>query len=573
MHVGKRKSSGMLITVGVVLLSLLSAGLQPTVAVASASTINWSPCHRQLGFPFECGTLQVPLDYDGPSDATISIAVVRLPATDPAQRIGSLFLNPGGPGGSGFDFALSAGPFLYTEEVRAKFDIVGFDPRGIFRSTALRCFGNPRQWEPYSTPFAFPLTPEEEAQWEAADRFLTDACRQRGGTIIDHMATANVARDLDRLRAAVGDEQLTYAGYSYGSFLGVTYANLFPDRVRALVVDGVLDPVAWTTGTGDQAETVPTSTRLRSDQGAQATLDEFFRLCDLGGAERCAFAPASAERFAALAELLRQAPIPIVDPVSGAVFELNYSTLIATALISMYDSFSWPFFAELLANIEAQASPEQLGAALDSILTRVDYITKRAFPRYRNEIEGGPGVACSESDNPDSYRAWSTQGAEADEQFGYFGRIWTWTSSVCLTWPGADADRYTGPFTANTANPVLVVGNSFDPATRYQGAVTVAGLLPNSRLLTVHAWGHVSVFLSQCADNTVAAYLLTTVPPPPGTVCEQEQVPFTGTAPLAAAEIADTPRARTRGALSPLPTLSRPTVTSQTDGSGRVKLR
>lgn len=557
MRTGKRGLSGAIFTVGVVLLSLAPIGLAPTAAAASFSTISWGPCYRQSGFPFECGTLQVPLDYNGPSNATISIAVIRLPATDQGQRIGSLFLNPGGPGGSGFDFALFAAPYLYTDEVRAKFDIVGFDPRGIARSTALRCFGTPRQWAPYFTPFAFPLTPEEEAQREAADRFVTDACAQRGGAIIDHMATANVARDMDRLRAAVGDQQLTYAGYSYGSFLGVTYANLFPDRVRALVVDGVLDPIAWTTGTGDEGETVPFTTRLRSDQGAQATLNEFFRLCDEAGAAECAFAPASADRFAALAERLKEGPVQIVDPETGEVFELNYSILIAATLSIMHDSFLWPFFAEILADVEAQVPPRQLGASLGRLLTNASFITKRAFPRYPNFIEGFPGVACSDSDNPDSYQVWSTQGAEADERFGYFGRIWTWASSICATWPGTDTDRYTGPFTTQTANPVLVVGNTFDPATRYEGAVTVAGLLPNSRLLTVHAWGHVSLFLSQCANNAVASYLLTTVPPSPGTVCEQDFVPFMDAAPQLAEQTADTPRARTRGALAP-PAFLRP---------------
>ena len=138
-------------------------------AVAAPSKVAWSKCHADLG-PFQCGTVQVPLDYDQPHGATISLALVRLPATDPAHRIGSLFLNPGGPGGSGVDFTLFAGPSLYTDAVRARFDLVGFDPRGVFRSSALRCFGSPRQWEPYFTPFAFPSTPEEEQIWIATDR-------------------------------------------------------------------------------------------------------------------------------------------------------------------------------------------------------------------------------------------------------------------------------------------------------------------------------------------------------------------------------------------------------------------
>jgi pimeloyl-ACP methyl ester carboxylesterase len=172
--------------------------------------------------------------------------------------------------------------------VRARFDLVGFDPRGIARSTALRCFGTTNQAVSVFTPFPFPMTRDEFEQWIAAERRLVDACDQRGGRIADHMATADVARDMDSLRAALGDAQLTYAGVSYGSYLGVTYANMFPSRVRAIVVDGVLDPIASSTGRGGEAATLPFSTRLHSDVGAQATLNEFFRLCDARGS-RCPF--------------------------------------------------------------------------------------------------------------------------------------------------------------------------------------------------------------------------------------------------------------------------------------------
>ncbi|UCG25856.1 MAG: alpha/beta fold hydrolase, partial [Chloroflexota bacterium] len=228
----------------IVLVSLTAtAGAAPPQPKA-----NWNPCYRETGYPFECTIVQVPLDYDKPGAAVINIAMVRLPAADPAQRIGSLFLNPGGPGGSGFNFALDIAPFLYTEEVRARFDIVGFDPRGIARSTAVRCFGSTNQWGPYFRPFIFPLNPEQEAIWWEADRYLLDHCDQRAARIIDNMSTADVARDLDLLRQAVGDDGLTYAGFSYGSYLGVTYANLFPDKVRSVVVDAVLDPIQWATG-------------------------------------------------------------------------------------------------------------------------------------------------------------------------------------------------------------------------------------------------------------------------------------------------------------------------------------
>ncbi len=497
---------------GSVALALGFAG-KDGVAAPGKPKIAWSPCYKQFG-PFQCGTVQVPLDYDSPNGAAISIAMIRLPASDTGRRVGSLFVNPGGPGGSGVDFALFAGPFLYTDEVRARFDIVGFDPRGIARSTALRCFGNPRQWAPYFTPFAFPLTPEEEAIWADADRYLVGACDQRGGAIAEHMSTANVARDLDRLREAVGDSTLTYAGYSYGSFLGVTYANLFPGKVRAVVVDGVLDPIAWTTGAPGQSH-LPFSTRLHSDAGAMATLNEFFRLCDAGD---CAFGPDSADRYADLAAAARagQSVVP-------------YSILIATTLGAMYDSSTWEGFAQLLADIEAATTfSPSLQARVQAFAHRPMYITKRGFPQYPNFVEGFPGVACSDSDNPDTYGAWSAAGADADANFGYFGRLWTWVTSICAEWTFADADRYVGPFTASTANPVLVVGNRFDPATRYEGAQTVEALLPSSTLLTVNGWGHTSLFLSQCADQAISAYLLTSATPAAGTECNQDFTPFSG---------------------------------------------
>src|SRR5947209_3436309 len=355
MCMGTRRRSFALVCVLVLAITAALGVVAPAAnAAPGAPSISWSSCNRDLG-PFECGIVQVPLDYSDPSDAAISIAVVRLPAADPARRIGSLFINPGGPGGSGVDFALFAAPFLFSSEVRAKFDIVGFDPRGVARSTALRCFGTAKQWTPVFTPFAFPSSPEEEAVWQAADLFLDGACAQRGGKIIDHMATADVARDLDMLRAAVGDTRLTYAGYSYGSYLGVTYANLFPGRVRALIVDGVLDPIAWSTGTRREGDTVPFSTRLRSDQGAQATLQEFFRLCDAGTG--CAFAPNSAQRFAALGERLKASPLQLIDPATGQVIEFNYSLLILNTLFAMYASESWPFLPAFLAALDALVGP------------------------------------------------------------------------------------------------------------------------------------------------------------------------------------------------------------------------
>ncbi len=495
------------------LLASLVWMLSPQTAAAAPDKIGWSPCYGA----FECGTLQVPLDYDEPRGATVSVAVTRLPATDPARRIGSLFLNPGGPGGSGVDYVVGAGRFLYTAEVRAKFDLVGFDPRGVARSSGLRCFGTMRQWGPAFVDFAFPTTSEEEARWAAADQYVADSCRRRAGSIASHMSTANVARDLDRLRAAVGDASLSYAGVSYGSYLGATYANMFPTRVRAVVVDGVLDPVAWSTGSGDAA-TTPFSTRLYSNLGAQATLREFFRLCDAGGA-RCAFSGDAADRYAAIVERLRAQPVQMESP-DGSSELLDDTKLIAGTLGAMYWTGQWESFAAFLAAVEAQVSGAALGRAYERFRFGGAYIARRGDAGYRNFLEPFPAVACEDSNNPSTHDAWHQAAANSS---GYFGPLWTWISSVCAVWPFADADRYTGPFTHDTANPVLIVGNYFDPATRYEGAVRLASLMPRSRLLTLDGWSHTSLFLSTCIDDAITRYLVDGTLPAPGTVCDQDR--------------------------------------------------
>jgi pimeloyl-ACP methyl ester carboxylesterase len=519
--------------VSAVLLSGILATVPATPAgpAAASAAATWSPCFEALG-SFECTVIKVPLDYDRPGGSRISLPIVRLPAADPAKRQGSLFVNPGGPGGSGVDFVVAAAPFLFTQDVRDRFDIVGFDPRGIYRSEQLRCFDSPAEWEPYFTPFTFPITKAETRQWIAADRYLDRACARDGGPILDHMSTANVARDLDRLRIAVGDRKLTFVGYSYGTMIGQTYANMFPNRFRAIVIDGVLDPIAWTTGARGERH-LPFSTRLGSDQGAMASLRQFFRLCEAGG-DACPMSGDAAGRYARVAHALRQAPIRIEDPETGEVFEYNYSLLIGDTLSALYSSFSWPAVAELFVSLEALVVPPATARERADASRALGAFRRAAglneefpeAPEYQNILEGFPGVACSDSDNPGSYGAWSRAGAAADRQHGYFGRIWTWASSICAEWPGEDADRYTGPWTRRTDRAVLVVGTRYDPATRYQGAQIAHRLLPNSALLTVHGWAHTSLFLSACADQAIADYLIRGRTPRSGATCRQDAVPW-----------------------------------------------
>jgi pimeloyl-ACP methyl ester carboxylesterase len=500
------------------------AGSGPATRAAEATvpTLSWRQCRKFK--KFECTKARVPLDYDEPAGDTIRLRLTRLPAGDPANRIGSIFLNPGGPGGSGVGFVQAIGRFLFSDEVRARFDLVGFDPRGIVSSTPIQCFDTTQDAVDVVNiaPFFFPVSLAEEKLWIASDGAYSEACADRAGPIMDHMSTANVARDMDLLRRAVGDEAMTYAGYSYGSYVGSTYASMFPDQVRALIIDGVLDPISWSTGRGNEAQTLPVSARLTSAQGAYETLLAFFSACDAGGKD-CAFSDGRPKRrYARMARSIRHDPLELPDGHGGTV-RLTYADLVGITLSSMYDAGSWPDFAEFLSEIRSFVHPQRAAAALDALMARLGL---RGGSHYQQLVEGFAGVLCSDSDNPDDTAAWSDAARAADRQSPYFGRPWVWISSICQPWPGADDDRYTGPFDRWTANTVLVIGNVNDPATPYQGAVSTAEILPNSRLLTLDGSGHTSLFQSGCIDDYVSTYLLTGEVPPRGAVCPVDVVPF-----------------------------------------------
>jgi pimeloyl-ACP methyl ester carboxylesterase len=462
-----------------------SASAAPAAPAAPAAyavpRLRWADC----GDGFQCATAKVPLDYDHPNGQRIPLSLIRLPASDPAHKIGSLFLNPGGPGGSGVDFVRALGGFLFSEKVRSRFDLVGFDPRGVIGSTPLRCFDTFDQALAATAPFPFPVTRAEDRTWIGFDRELAAACAQHGGAIQSHMATADVARDLDLLRQAVGDRKLTYVGYSYGSYLGATYANLFPGKVRSLIVDGVLDPVAWATGRGNEARTVPFTTRLRSSEGSNATLHGFLTLCDRGG-DNCAFSAGNpAKRYDRLAKRLLRHPLEIPDG-QGGTFTYTYANLVADTLGAMYDPSSWPFLAELLQQLDTLTRPAAALTAARSLRVHLGAFQQEDYPNF---VEGFPGVVCTDTLNPRSASAWPPAAARDHRANPYFGRPWTWFSSICAQWRARDNDRYLGPFTARTSNPVLVIGNVNDPATPYHGAVILSKLLPHSRLLTLTAGG------------------------------------------------------------------------------------
>jgi pimeloyl-ACP methyl ester carboxylesterase len=391
---------------------------------------------------------------------------------------------------------------------------------------------------------------EQEDEWFAGSEAFGTACSTYGTPLSGSMSTAQVARDMDVLRRMLGDEQLTYLGRSYGSYLGTVYANLFPERVRAVSIDGVFDPTAWA-GTPQTAH-VPQTARIRSGEAADTALREILDRCGEAGAEYCALAAHGdpIEVYEQISARLKEGPISMTGEESDETDLLDYPNLIHMLLVLMFDP-TLPGYALVDATLTEvhRLIEEETGggdvdhedadaarAALRDLAERSASAEERTRTTgswfgstYDNYSDAFQTVLCTDGRNPARAEQWPSLAAAADERAPGFGSYWTWASSPCAeeTWTVRDEDAYYGPFTARTANPVLVVGNYWDPSTPYEGAVAAARLLPESRLLSSDSWGHTAYGTSECVTDAVDAYLITGTLPAEGTVCVGDIQPFT----------------------------------------------
>ncbi|WP_328342222.1 alpha/beta hydrolase [Micromonospora sp. NBC_00421] len=495
--------------------------------------LDWYACYDYA----ECATARLPLDYDKPKGATTEVALLRVKARDRQARVGSLFLNPGGPGGSGTDIALAA-PYFLGDDLLDRFDIVGIDPRGVAASSNVKCFPSVKeQTRAYAgLNVAFPWTKAEEQAYLKSSKAVGQACSTTGRPLTSAMSTAEVARDMDVLRRAVGDKKLSYLGFSYGTALGQYYANMFPDRVRAVVVDGVLDPNAWV-GQGKARDQLQ-ETRLRSADGAYRALREILVRCDKAGPQACSLASGDpVASYELVAKRLRQKPVVVDDPDAGS-FTVSYADFVGASLSALYSPYGWEPIVDsteqLLVLTDPQSvSPARLAearAALGRLAVQAREQRRFDFPYY-NGLETFLSVDCTDGYHPKKLADWPALSAQEDKRAPYFGRLWAWGTAPCArdAWTVRDADAWTGPFDRRTAAPVLVVGNYWDPATNYQGAVSSAQLLPNSRLLSSDSWGHTAYGTSACVTGAVDAYLLRGALPAKGTVCVGDDQPFVET--------------------------------------------
>jgi pimeloyl-ACP methyl ester carboxylesterase len=516
---------------GLIALAPGASAANATAAAVPAPKLAWKPCTGDLAGPgLQCTSVRVPRSYRHPRRAKINLFVMRHRASDREARRGTLFTNPGGPAAPSPGLAHVIERF--PEQLRERFDIVTWDPRGLGRSSGVQCFDSKEDEDrffgdvPIGINPSVPLGEGETSEWIERYREFGELCGERNGGLLRHVSTANSARDLDLLRRAVGERKLTYFGESYGTFLGATYANLFPNRVRALAIDGNVNPRAWThtQKKANGGTFLGTYLRLRSDEGSAATLDAFLRLCGETDTEHCAFSAGSPDatraKFAALLERMRGKP----DNADH-----SYGRLTTETIGGLYEYPAWPALARMLEDVwttgtskRALPSPSLPGpAALPA--------ASAGAPEAQRYFEQTFAVVCSETPNPgpEAFRALDTF---AFERSGPVGQVWSWGTEVCSTWPATASDAYTGPWSARTANPVLVVGMTLDPATNYRGSQEMHRLLRRSRLLTIDGYGHGTFSNpSACANDHISRYLIGKELPPKEARCEQDVGPFEGT--------------------------------------------
>jgi pimeloyl-ACP methyl ester carboxylesterase len=473
---------------------------------APVPILHWVPCNGS----FQCATAQVPLDYRQPLGKTINIAVIRHLAADPAHRLGSMFFNSGGPAEQIEGFIQSY-PQIPVE-VRARFDVVNFDPRGFGFSTELNCFPSPAAEHKFLAGLPlFPVGRSQQKAWERTAAGFDAQCASHGGPLLDHDSTADVARDMDLLRQAVGDPVLNYLGQSYGTAIGTDYANLFPARVGHMVFDGNIDPIAETHG-----GPLPTDLREGRDIGDAQTMRAFLNLCGKAAISACAFSSgtpaATTAKWDTLLQRLLRHPVTIGSPAQTWTYQ---------DVITAFPEYSfsvWPTDAAILQQLwlASGARPVPTGAPPFSL-----------EPSDGN-LEQILAVGCADSPNPRDPRAYEAAAKLAYARSGAFGPSFTWMHEPCAMWPQTAAqDRYTGPWNRPTANPILLLGNTVDPSTPYSNSIALSGDLARARLLTIDGYGHTEFDNpSTCAENYEVGYLTTGALPPSGTVCQQDGTPF-----------------------------------------------
>ena len=463
-----------------------TGGSTSSTPAPGAPSIQWKAC----GGGFQCGTLAVPLDYTKPDGKKIDIAVTRHPASKPDQRIGALFMNPGGPGASAIELART---YSRVGPIGDRFDIVGFDPRGVGESTPLDCHSH--LVDIYDADPTID-SPADRTETLATSKAFVDECKKKYGDLLTFLGTTDVARDMDQVREALGEKQINYLGYSYGTSLGQEYARLFPTHVRSMIIDGVVDHAPNGLTTAQQQA-----------GGFETALDSYVAHCKSDG---CGFggqdAAAVIDQVSAAAE---KAPIPAPDadrPAGPGVVSLALAQ-------ALYSETLWGTLSAALRDAQ-DGDGSGLVDLADMYLGRGDDGT------YDGGFEIYFAVSCLDDtwpSNPDTVIA---AAAAAEKKTPRFGGPIVIDYIRCAMWPAKSKPLHPVPASTKGLPPIVVVSTTHDPATPYQNGVDVAKQIPGAVLVTNEGEGHTVVGQGKpCIDDMATAYFVDLKVPKNGFTC------------------------------------------------------
>lgn len=447
--------------------------------------VSWSECRDGA----ECATVIVPLDYDDPAGETIELSLLRVRAESRRQRVGSLVVNPGGPGVSGVDYAAQSASY-FGSELRQAFDIVGFDPRGVGGSTPLDCLSDAR----LDAFVASDPDPDTAAEVQRSDRMLRElgaGCVERSGALAGHVSTVEAARDVDIIRALLRERRLTWFGASYGTFLGATYAELFPKKVGRMVLDGALDPSL----SGRE-------TSLVQARGFETALRSYVGRCvEDGGCFLGDTVDQGVRRIRAFLDQVDRSPIETAGPR-----RLTVGNAVLGIWAPLYEAGYWSFLdTALKAAFAGNGTP---------LLALSDAYTSRGPTGYAgNTLEALYAVNCLDHPGSTPSAQIATELPAFEEASPTFGGVFAYSLSSCSHWPVAAAQEQPAIDAAGAA-PIMVVGTSRDPATPLEWAESLADQLESGVLVRRDGDGHTGYLAgNDCVDDAVEAYLVSgTVP-------------------------------------------------------------
>lgn len=470
-----------------------AAGEPGGLAALYKQQLDWKKCDEG-----ECAWLKVPLDYAKPSGATINIAVNRVKAT--GNKIGSLVVNPGGPGASGVDYAAAAKQIV-SPSVLGSYDVVGFDPRGVQRSAAIRCVSDAKLDSLLGMDPAPDDNAEEDALLESNKEFA-DACKASAGPLLAHVSTVEVAKDLDILRSALGDAKLNYLGKSYGTLIGSTYADLFAKNVGRMVLDGVLPP-----------DLSQEEVNAGQAKGFETALDAF--LADCVSQNEC---PLGTDKAVARTKLdtwlngLDKATVSVKN--DSRINRLSQGWAVYGVAAALYNKSEWPGLrSALMSGMNGDGT--ELMQYADS------YADRNPDGTYRGNImQVLNAVTCLDRPKPAGGKTtYEKDAKEFSKAAPTWGAMLAWAASSCESWP-VPATGTAHKVTAAGSGPIVVVGTSRDPATPYEWSVRLADQLQNSRLISQDGDGHTAYGRGNaCVDGAIDAYLIHGTDPGKKTQC------------------------------------------------------